>query len=211
MRNTQATCAGNTTISTHPASQAHDVSPVKDVNFQTGKNADLKETHDRNEHSLSEHSPENTYSEDIDVPVALSQDILFERQMDFEYFFQGDVTKKLETIETLSPQGEALSLLKEILRNEQDSNIRIAALNRLKQEHSYAATTLLIDALDDPAADVSLAALNTIVTNGDRTLLPLLKEKLASLPGGSIHNQYAQLIHQLEYSVTMEMDSSNHE
>ena len=214
-RNSQSVCAEANTVAVHHPRQTPDRDTLESSKLVSTAGAPAKgvnwQDHGSDAHGLSENSPETAATVATDVPVAFSQDALSERQMDLEYFFQADAPKKLKTIETLSPQGDGLSLLAEILRVEKDSAIRIAALDRLKQEQNYAAITLLIAALDDPVSEVSLAALNTLVTNGDRSLLPRLKKKLVALPSGATRNQYAQSIHQLEYSVTMLMDGPTYD
>lgn len=143
----------------------------------------------------------------LDVPVELSQDFLFEHSIDREDFFYANSERKLDTIQTLSAQGDDLKLIREIMKAEVNSDLRVEALTRLNNEDSYVATRTLLEALDDPAEEVVLAALNTIALNGDRTLLPLLNEKMNLISGRAIRDKYEKSIHRLKYSVTMGMDN----
>jgi hypothetical protein len=142
----------------------------------------------------------------LDVPQETSQNYLYQRQYKRDYYYATGRQERLDTIQSLAAQGKDLSLIKEIMQTEEAESLRAAAVSKLAYQHSYAATGLLVDALDDPAEEVRLTALNAIVTNGDRTLIPLLREKLESLPDGSVRTEMAQSIHRLEYSVTMQMD-----
>lgn len=155
---------------------------------------------------VEEESPIESPTIDFDVPVELSQDYLDEHAIDGEEYFYADSERKLDIIQSLSAQGDDLELIREVLKTEDDSNIRIAALTRLTHEHSFAATNTLIEALDDPVEEVALAALNAIVVSGDRSVLPMLNEKKNTVSNGVIRNEYEKLIHRLEYSVTMGMD-----
>jgi len=151
-------------------------------------------------------SPVGTSTDGTDIPFHESQDAILHSKLDREYFFQGDPARKLQTIEALSPQGEAIELLKQILQSDPDSSIRIAALNRLRNERTYAVTALVVHALDDPAVEVSVTALNTLVAAGDRTMIPLLKDRLASVHDQPLREQYVQAIQKLEYSESMAVD-----
>lgn len=150
-------------------------------------------------------SPEAEASS-IDIPQETSQNYLYQRQYRRDYYYATGRQERLDTIQSLAAQGKDLSLIKEIIQTEEAENLRAAAVSKLAYQHSYAATGLLVDALDDPAEEVRLTALNTIVKNGDRTLIPLLRKKMESLPNGSVRTEMAQSIRQLEYSVTMQMD-----
>lgn len=151
--------------------------------------------------------PSDADTRNTDLPSHLSQDIIYENIIDKEQFFFNDKNKKLDTVNALSAQGDDIKLLANILKNEADADIKKAALKRLTQEQSYAATNILLEALDDPATDVALTALQTIVNNGDRTLLPLLREKSAAIANRSTRELYENSIHELEYSVVMGMDN----
>ena len=151
-------------------------------------------------------SPITLATFDMDVPIELSQDYLYEHTIDREDFFYANRERKLDTIQLLSAQGDDLNLIRKILKTEDNSDIRIEALTRLNHKHSYTATNTLIEALDDPVEEVALTALNTIVTNGDRTLLPLLNEKMNLISNSAMRDKYEKSIHRLKYSVTMGMD-----
>ncbi len=170
--------------------------------------ASTTETAPKTTDSQSEKSPEGIDSRTIDVPLDESIGTL-ERDTDSkEQFFLSDTSKKLETIEVLTTQAQDLGLIEKILKTEEDANVRKAALNRLNQEQSYAATNILIEALDDPSHEVSLTALATIVANGDRTLLPKLEEKLAAITNESNRKIFEESIKKLEYSNSMDIDNA---
>ncbi len=156
--------------------------------------------------TIDKDTPFTLATVDMDVPTELSQDLLFEHAIDREDFFHANAERKFDTIQTLSGQGDDLKLIRQILKTEVSSDLRIEALTRLNHEHSYIATNTLVEALDDPAEEVVLTALNTIVSNGDRTLLPLLNEKMNSISSRAIRDKYEKSIHRLKYSVTMGMD-----
>ena len=156
---------------------------------------------------VDRHSPFAYDSAYMDVPIEHSREFLYQHAIDTAtYFSHADLEKKFKIIDSLSAQGEDLNLIRDILKNEHNSALRIATLSRLKHQHSFTATRALIEALDDPVEEVALTALNTIVTNGDRTLLPILVEKTSLLPDGVVRDEYTRLINRLRFSVTMGMD-----
>lgn len=83
-----------------------------------------------------------------------------------------------------------------------------AAVKRLRYggQNSYFATRLLLDTFNDSVDEVALSALDTLVVNGDRSLIPLLQEKMETLPSGAVRDYYGNAIGRLEQSVTMRMD-----
>lgn len=157
---------------------------------------------------ISPEQPASSESEApaIDVPQEASRNYLYERGFNNDYYSSLGREERLDTIQSLSAQGKDLSLIKEIVLTEGDTALRIAAVSRLAYEHSYAATNILMDALDDPSEEVCLVALRSIANNGDRTLIPLLREKMDAMPNGSVRDGVEKTIRTLEYSVTMKMD-----
>jgi hypothetical protein len=155
---------------------------------------------------LDELSPMGSDTHEIDVPIEASQMYLYEYDIARDQFYAAGFEEKINTIQAISAQGEDLELIKDILKTEDNSTIRMAAIVKLTNERSFVATNTLIEALDDPVEEVTLTALNTIVSNGDRTLVPLLQEKMVSMPNGTIRDEFEKSIHRLEYSVTMSMD-----
>lgn len=161
---------------------------------------------DAEENTVDQETPFTLVLNDMDVPIELSQDLLNEHAFNSEDFFYTNDEKKIDTIQSLSPQGDDLKLIRKILQNEESSDLRIEALKRLHNEHSYIATNTLVEALDDPEERVVLTALSTIVSNGDRTLIPLLKEKMSISSSNAMRDKYEKSIHRLKFSVTMGMD-----
>ena len=161
---------------------------------------------DKTETIYDQDSPMTLASIDMDIPIELSQDFQYEQAIAKEDFYYANNEKKMHIIQSLSAQGDDLKLIREVLKTEEDSEIRIEALTRLNQEHSFTATNTLIAALDDPEKEVALTALNTLVANGDRTLLPLLNEKMLSISDNAVRDQYEKSIYRLQYSTTMAMD-----
>ena len=181
-------------------------SNILDVKSTDTNTVIIRECDDEN-NIYDQESPFAYATFDIDIPMEYSQDFLYEQAINREeYFSFANPEKKLDIIQSLSAQGDDLELIREILKTEDDSNIRVAALTRLNHAHSFAATNTLIKALDDPVEEVALTALNTIVINGDRSLLPLLSEKINLMSDTPIRSEYEKLINRLKYSVTMGMD-----
>jgi HEAT repeat protein len=141
-----------------------------------------------------------------DLPREASQNHLYQHQFGRDYYYAASPGERLDTIQSLDTQGNDLSLIEEIVHTEDESALRAAAVAKLAYAQNYAATSLLIESLDDPAAEVRLAALDAVVKNGDRTLIPILREKMETMPDGSDRNAVAGSIRRLEYSVTMQMD-----
>ncbi len=122
-------------------------------------------------------------------------------------FFFLDKTTQLEAIETLSPQGDQLHLLDQILRTSDDVALKGAALQRLSGSHSFIATSALVRSLDDPATDVAATALQMLSVNGDISLVPLLREKMTGVSDPAVRRLYSDSIRKMEASVAMGMDN----
>lgn len=122
-------------------------------------------------------------------------------------FFGSNEQRKLEMLENLPAHGKGLKILDEILRIDSNSIVKIAAVSRLNAEHNEATTNLLLRTLDDSASEVSVIALNTLISSGDPALAPILTEKMHSLPEGAIKNFYAESLQRLDMSITMGIDN----
>lgn len=183
---------------------AQEVNSVFPIDAVKGKN--LQPT-SKNK-PVAENSPEGINTADIDVPQEASQNYQREKAYAAENYSSSDTSKKLETIQELSAQGDDLKLIGNILNTENDNKLRVAALSRLNQAQSYAATNILIKSLDDRDLSVSATALHIIAVNGDKTLVPVLKEKVTSMPNGSIRDMYEESINKLENSGIMAMDAN---
>lgn len=141
-----------------------------------------------------------------DIPEQSSRRYLERRDFNAGYYDSLGREDRLDAIESLAAVGNDLALIKEVLHKEDDSALRVATVTRLSHEHSYAVSNILLDALDDPADEVRIAALNAIAQNGDRTLIPVLEERMQELPDGAVREEVIKSIHKLKYSVTMAMD-----
>jgi hypothetical protein len=140
-------------------------------------------------------------------PEASHRESAIENDSVISEFFASDEQRKLELVENLSARGKGLDILDEILRVDTSSVVRIAAIRRLHLELNEATTNLLLRTLDDPASEVSVIALNTLISSGDPALAPILNEKMHTLPEGSIKNFYAESLQRLDMSITMGMDN----
>jgi hypothetical protein len=64
----------------------------------------------------------------------------------------------------------------------------------------------LLEALDDSSLDVALTALHLIASNGDRSLIPILRNKMEVLPNGAARDFYTRSISRLETTSAMDME-----
>lgn len=156
-------------------------------------------------------SPMNSRTDFEDITLEQSQAIAYQQALDRQYYFDESPERKEEIIETLSPQGGDLVLLSKIVEGEDPNHIKIKALTRLTSTNNFVATQTLLNALENPANEIVATALNSIVTNGDRSLLPLLKDKMKQTTNETLRSQYQQSIKKLEYSVSMGMDNMDSE
>lgn len=143
---------------------------------------------------------------DLDMLEELQSNFEFERQAGMALFFATDNDKKLETLEMLSTQGDDLKFLREVLKTEGDEEVKKAVLQKFHQQHSYEANNLLLEALDDSSLDVALTALHLIASNGDRSLIPILRNKMEVLPNGAARDFYTRSISRLETTSAMDME-----
>ena len=143
---------------------------------------------------------------EMDVPPEYSQNSFMEHKQKRNTFFSVEKSSKLETISMLSATGGDLDLITEIISLEEDPKIRVAAVQRLTQQQNYAVTKTLLSALDDSSSEVVLGALKVMVSAGDRSIVPLLREKMLSKVEPGIQGAFAEAIDQLDLSVAMQFE-----
>ena len=144
---------------------------------------------------------------DLNLPPEMSERALLERSSERELFYFASAEQKLATLRTLQPMGEDLILIEEIIHSAEDEEIKVAALQALAGANNYASTQLLMQALDDGNETIAANALYLLAQSGDRTLLPVLEDRLTSLAEGGLRDEYRRAISSLTTSVTMGMDN----
>ena len=95
-------------------------------------------------------------------------------------FFTSDEQSRVALLNEMSPVGDDLRYIVTSLSQDEKVSVRIAAAQRLSFSESYAATQSLIDALSDKDEVVVTAAINSLVTLGDLSVLPVIENKLVS-------------------------------
>lgn len=135
-----------------------------------------------------------------------SHALLADHRINRDHYHGLDPDQRYRTILELSGTGRDLDTIRDILALEDEPVLRAAALERLGVSPSFAGTTMLLGALDDPSSIVRSDALRTLVDSGDRSLLPILTERFHSLPAGSARDHFEEHLRRLELGVTMQMD-----
>jgi len=138
--------------------------------------------------------------------VMSSHALLADHRTNRDYYHAQDSGRRLRTILELSGAGRDLDTIRDILGVEDDPALRAAAVERLGVSPSFAGTSLLVGALDDPSEAVRSSALRTLVDSGDRSLLPTLRERFHSLPAGAARDRFEEQLRRLELGASMQMD-----
>lgn len=100
-------------------------------------------------------------------------------------FFTSDVQTRVTLLNEMSPVGDDLNYIVASLRQDKDVTVRIAAAQRLSFSENYVATQSLLDALSDNDDAVVKAAINSLASLGDSSVLSVMENKLA-------HNEHLQ-------------------
>lgn len=151
-------------------------------------------------------SPLEADTPEMDVGIEQREATLSEMESVREHYYAYALNDRLQVIESLAATSNDLVLLADILQREDEPALRAAAVSRLAQSNNHVATRLALNALDDPALDVQLSALHALAATGDRSLVPLLRERLAASPAGDLQEQMRVSITRIERSGTMDMD-----
>lgn len=101
-------------------------------------------------------------------------------------FFTSDEPTRIALLNEMSPVGEDLNFIVTSLRKDEQVAVRIAAAQRLSFSENYVATQSLLDALSDKDDAVIKAAINSLASLGDSSVLPVMENKLA-------HNERLQV------------------
>lgn len=113
---------------------------------------------------------------------------------------------RAETIPEISIAGEGLDVILDALALNPDPEVRAAAAKRLTTAKGYATMDGLINALDDPAQEVALQAIRSLVTIGDRSIILNMQNMLDRHSDPTVQQALDEGIHALKFSVRMESD-----
>lgn len=113
---------------------------------------------------------------------------------------------RAETIPEISIAGEGLEVILDALALNPDQDVRAAAAKRLATAKGYATMDGLINALDDPAPEVALQAIRSLVAIGDRSVILNMQNMLDRHSDPTVQQALDEGIHALKFSVRMESD-----
>jgi hypothetical protein len=82
-----------------------------------------------------------------------------------------DAAGRIEALDDLDAEGEALPRIVDLARTDPDAGVRAAAVARLADAGSFRAQAALLDALADPSPQVVIAALGALEDVGDESML----------------------------------------
>lgn len=145
--------------------------------------------------------PDNRLPSDISFEMA---DVNTFNKESFQY---DSLEHKLQTIDSLSSNGDDLVFIQSVATTDQDPEVRAAAAKRLSGVNNYAAVDTLVAALEDENPKVALTALTALKKTQDRSLIPILKSKSESLGDGVLETHFSDAIRSLEYSKGVSLDS----
>jgi hypothetical protein len=113
---------------------------------------------------------------------------------------------RAEAILKVPVAGEGLDVVLDALALDSDPGVRAAAAQRLAAAQGFAATTYLVDALNDPAPEVTLQAIDSLVAIGDRSVVWDLKNRLGQTSDPQVQRALQEAIQTLQSSVGMLAD-----
>ncbi|MEA1867914.1 MAG: HEAT repeat domain-containing protein [Thermodesulfobacteriota bacterium] len=113
---------------------------------------------------------------------------------------------RAETIPEIPIAGEGLDVILDALALNPDTEVRAAAAQRLATAKDYATMDGLINALDDPAPEVALQAIRSLVAIGDRSIILNMQNILDRHSDPTVQQALEEGIKALEFSVRTESD-----
>jgi hypothetical protein len=113
---------------------------------------------------------------------------------------------RADAILELPLAGEGLDVVLDALALDSDPEVRAAAAQRLAAGRGFAATAGLVDALNDPAPEVTLQAVDSLVAIGDRSVLWDLKDALGQTSDPRLQRALQEAIQTLQSNVGMLAD-----
>ena len=146
---------------------------------------------------------------DANLPARESEELITDQAFSKETFNIDSQEQKLATIERLSPQGEDLIFLQNIIESQDSDEIKIAALARLNGQQHFGALSTAIGVLNKENANMSLAALDVIKNSRDASLIPQLRSRALTIKNEMLQQEINATINHLENSLTMGMDFAN--
>lgn len=143
-------------------------------------------------------------NQDEDIPtMEVSSE---ERKLKKDLFQHLDIESRLDLLTEMSPVGVDLQHISNALLNDSDPKVRAAAAKRLSFSENYSATSSLLTALSDHDETVVIEAVNSLIKLGDRSVLPLIEEKLIS-PSENIKASLATAREAFNKPVGMDSDN----
>ena len=109
-----------------------------------------------------------------------------EQKMKRENFFAADEQSRVAILQEMSPVGEDLRYIITSLLQDKNPSVRLVAAQRLSFSESYTATQSLLEALSDSDSSVVQAAMDSLVSLGDPTIIPLMEAKLGATAKGKV-------------------------
>ncbi len=94
-----------------------------------------------------------------------------------------DPALRSQAVQEIEPYGEGLQRLRDLLLEDPDSLVRLAAVEQLEEGETHAAVQGLVDALGDPDRRVVLAAIDALEFAGDESNVADLRGLLDHLDG----------------------------
>jgi HEAT repeat protein len=131
------------------------------------------------------------------------------RDDDYDYQDQEDLALALEGLRNpdpeersdavldIEPEGPGLQYLLEVVTDDPDPEVRLAAVGQLEDSESPEAIQGLVTALDDPDSEVVLEAIDSLEYSADHTVIGNL-EKLLQHPDPEVREAAEDAIDYLE-------------
>jgi hypothetical protein len=89
-----------------------------------------------------------------------------------------DAGIRAQVVSEIDPDGPGIAILAEMLSDDPDPFVRVAAAKQLGDTDTFVATRALLDALADPDPQVVVSALDGLEFAGDESVIPLLEPLL---------------------------------
>jgi len=124
----------------------------------------------------------------------------------FERSASANSRVRTDAISEVPVAGEGLDVLLDALALDSDPEVRAAAAQRLAAGQGFAATAGLVDALNDPAPEVTLQAIDSLVAIGDRSVLWDLQNALGQTSDPQLQRGLEEAIQTLQSNVGMLAD-----
>ncbi len=143
-----------------------------------------------------------------DLPPEISNEFLLERAFNKETFNYEDNETKIAIVDELTPHGDELTLLQNILDSNESVEVKLKVIDRFKNQSSYGAINTMLKMTESDNSLITKEALTALASAKDTSVIPTLKQKAEESDDAQLKQAFQETITTLQQQLTMSMDNN---